>query len=240
MQHSILLFIFLTFLTFFNTGCGGSSSDRDERDKPVIITYDLSQYIVPSESQTNVYLNRVYEKKEGEKEYREINTTYYNETYEVNASVVQMRDGETYKNTYTVNGENITIVDLIAQKTSIVKRYVKIGDIIFEETSTDEVEGLEVQIDYECKITRHLEEKIVEDSHNDVLQVSCTEKSNGNGTVSNINIKVVSHSTESYYLAKGTGKISSFEERCDTVTVGGSTSTSKCKKMEIELLTIVK
>ncbi len=242
MQNKSLFF--LSLLTLLYTGCGSSGSsnktaqsDAQKTVDPVI--YDLSQYLVPAQSQTNVYIEKKSEKKEGTHVYTDAVSSYYNDTYEVNASMIDMRVGETDIYAYTINDNNISIHNIATDKISSIKRFVEIGDVIFEEITNEEIEGLEVRRDYECKVSNHLKEKILDEVYYDVILINCIAASDGNGLVSGINVSVLSEDREEKHFAKNEGEISSEEESCNTVTVGSSTSSKKCEKVETELILVI-
>lgn len=224
--------LLLTLTSLFVVGCGGGSSDSDSDNTT---EYDLSKYLVPVTSQTHVYRTAKYEKDNGEQEYTHLETTYTNETYDVNGTIIKVSDGETYE----INDDNITIIDSEDNETYDMPKIVKIGDILMKYTTTKIEDGIEVDVDNECKLSNQLDEKVIEtEPYNDVLLVDCTESKSGDGTLGGIDFSISASETMQYYFAKEIGLISSLEESCEDVTLGSNTSSS-CEKEESELITIV-
>ncbi len=236
MKH--LWLILTTFSLLALSGCGSSStSDSDSSDTSV--AYDLSQYIIPTKSQTNVYLNRVYEKDDPQEVYMLASSTSINETYEVNTSLVQVSTGDTY----SISDGNISIFYADDNETHEISRMIKVGNTAISYTSIKLESGIEFIINYDCRLTAHLDEKVLESAyieavHNDVLLFDCKEDESGVGAISDMDVRVEGRGAMKHYFAKDTGLISSLKESCTDVTLGSNTSTD-CEKTEVELFTVV-
>lgn len=230
----------ITLASLFIIGCGG-----DKKNAIVDTTeYDLSQYLVPSKSQTNVYQEFTYEKENGESTFSETGKFFSNEKYDVNGSNITITIDNELSETVVIGTDKIvrTFVDEDGNETMVSARTAQVGDSVISGTTTRIDEGVDLGIELECKLARHYDERDIEDvTYEDVLLFDCTQELIEKSiTLNNVDITVNGSGTVKSYFAKDIGLISYVEEGCSNTTIGNNSATTDCYKDESNLITVVK
>ncbi len=133
MSHSVLLASMTFSLVLLSSGCGGggsSSSTTGSLDFKTSATYDLSQYIVPTQNQVSTFLERTYTDDSGNKTYGSIPTQESDTTqeYRVDNNSVETYENGSLDTTYTITQTAITqtAADYVAE----IVRYADMNDPI--------------------------------------------------------------------------------------------------------------
>jgi len=238
MKSQLLMLSKITLASMFIVGCGGGS------DTPKDTTvYDLGQYVVPSESQTNVYQETTYEKEAGVQTYTETGQDISNERYDVNGSLITITIGSEMSETVAIEEDRIirTFINEDANVTMESNRTAMVGDTVADTIIAFKEDDLELDINLVCKLSNHLDEMDVGvETYKDVLFVDCIQSSQEKSvTVNGLNITVNASGTAKSYFAKDVGLISYADELCVDAEFNG-VSTRHCYKNESNLITTVK
>ncbi|HFU77707.1 MAG TPA: hypothetical protein ENK68_04310 [Epsilonproteobacteria bacterium] len=238
MKSQLFILSKMTLISLFIAGCGGGSNSNTPSNTT---KYDLAQYVVPSESQTNIYEETSYEKENGAQDFTVTNQSTYNEKYDINGSLIHISadgemseslDIEEKKIIRTFIDDNITMESL---------RSAMINDAVVDTNITLTQDDIELDTNMVCKLTKHLDEKKVKfTTYKDVLFVDCTQSSEKKSiTVSGLTITASANGTVQSYFAKDIGLISSTDSICIDTEFHGVKDKS-CYKDESNLITTVK
>ncbi len=245
MSRSLLL-AFMTFsLVLLSSGCGGggssSSSTTGSLDFKTSATYDLSQYIVPTQNQVSTFLERTYTDDSGNKTYDSIPTQESDTTqeYRVGNNSVETYENGNLDTTYTITQTAITqtATDYVAE----IVRYADMNDPIANTVIDIPLETLsgDSQMPLSCRLAGHVDSKTVHTkTFDDVIMISCKGFSRSDITYENIPMSVDVTLTLTSYYAKNLGEIGSIEETCYTIN-STQTSVRQCTKTVSEIASIL-
>jgi len=225
------------------TGCG------DDKDKKVAIddvtvkyaasgTYDMSQYMLASDSQINSYVSKTFTNDKGKKSYKDVadETTYPASRFDVNGSIIKEYDDtdDELDTTSTILSDRIKQIDAEDNEVSYIARYAEKGDYIIKIVSTD-TDGFTLKT--ACKLNKQLTSKEINTkTYNDVIEVVCNAEGSQTTTVAGQEVSVTSESNVINLFAKGKGLISSITEDCYTRKDGDTITKEVCEK-EIQEIT---
>jgi len=244
-MKKIVLGTSLVLAMVLATGCGSDGDSKVDIDA-VTVAYknsaalDMSEYIIPSKSQTNSYVRTVFTNDSGKKEYKKIadKTTYPETRFDVNASVVRQYDADNALDvTSTVLSDRIKNIDASDNSTMDIARFADKGDYIQKKTQTL-FNGAVVKM--ACKVTDKLNLKVVNDkTYNDVIKMVCDYQTTLEDTT--LSGKKSLESLEGIgiaYYAKGNGLISSISEDCTKTMIDAKVVTQECEKEIDNLISI--
>lgn len=234
--------LMIPLLSLLLLACGGSDNNTTNNNtviKPMpvqVVSYDLSTYLVPDTNLTHVYSAELSEKKDDDP-YRNISPSYPGNKYEGNQSLMNMTINNVLVKKYDTR-ENIILLDDFENNHSIeYKRYVGLGETIFEFKYSETVDSLPSEATYSCKFVQHLDEKVVIQAHEDIIEINCVIVEEGESTLAGVSISIESRTEETLYFAKNKGLISSTEEKCSISKVGINTPNKTCTKIETKWIT---
>ncbi len=244
MSRSLLLASMTFSLVLLSSGCGGggsSSSATGSLDFKTSATYDLSQYIVPTQNQVSTFLERTYTDDSGNKTYDSIPTQESDTTqeYRVGNNSVETYENGNLDTTYTITQTAITqtATDYVAE----IVRYADMNDPIANTVIDIPLETLsgDSQMPLSCRLADHVDSKTVHTKiFNDVIMISCKGFSSSDITYENIPMSADATLTLTSYYAKNLGEIGSIEETCYTIN-STQTSVRQCTKTVSEIASIL-
>ena len=244
MKKSILTLGLAGSLIIVTTGCGGGDDQKEPTAQEVTLeyktsgTYDLSQYMAPTENKINNYREKTYEDNQGGKNYGEPTEAFPTIRFDINASTIKEYDSDGTDTIYTILNDRIKSLDADDNTVDYIVRYANIGDYIDKTIIETNVNGTSLNISSLCKLNGHLESKEINNvTYSDIIEISCVSNSNSSGNVGDNNFTTTSTSTDTYYLAKEVGEINSIEESCNTTILSGN-KVSSCEKIITEITNI--
>ncbi len=230
MKQNILWSTLLIGLAIIGVGCGGDSGSKSSKlDFKTSGTYDLSQYLFPTQNQTNLFTEQTYKDSEGNKNYATTPTEISESIsrYEVSNTTVTEYDGTAIDSTYTISQHDI-IVQSDATPSQFV-RYADEGDTVSTFTLTESLDDMNsvLELPTECKLTDHLNAKGTYDS---VIKIICISEGPVSLTYNNVDIRGTLSIKAIRYFAKNFGEIESITESCYTLNANNVT-TAQCQKV---------
>ncbi len=224
------------------SGCGDSGDDKVDIDAVVVeyknsATYDLSEYTLATQSQTNMYVVKTFTNDKGKKSYQESpdETAYPIVRYDVNGSIVKE---------YDINGDLDTTNTILSDRISIdngsstMARFADKGDYVSKVSFTDN-NGVTIKV--ACKINKQLASKEVSPkTYEDVLEMVCAMEGAQTTTLGGKAASVNLEGSLITYFAKGNGAISSIMEGCTKTKVGDTVVLQSCEKETEEITNIIK
>lgn len=219
--------MFLPIVALMIIGCDSRDSNQKvvPQTKPVIITYDLSEYIVPELNQSNFYRENEFEKLEQEARYKDTNGPIYKDkTYSHIDNRVELKIDGLHEYDYIMNIDDIKVVDMLVANEVIIKKVVAVDDTLRDDTTNEVVDGLNKQTNYSCKIAQHKDSMIIDDNPNvvytDILHEKCIKLYDSIGDIDTLHVIINGTITENYYYSKGVGLISSDIEEEKSIKIG--------------------
>jgi len=252
MSRSTLITSLAISLVLFNSGCGGGSSSKlvhtESLDFKTSATYDLSQYIVPSQNQLSTFMERTYKDTDGNKIYggTPTKTSEMTQRYEVdNASVKEYGATGHLDTTYTITQTAITQLlsntdSLLIDNTIKTVRYADLGDPIANSIVNIPLEILNnnAEMTLTCRLQDHFEtQKINTKTFDDVVTIACQGFVDSDITYQSIPISLMMTLTSTTYYAKSIGEIGFVDETC--YTVNSTQTVQQCTKTISEIASIL-
>jgi len=174
--------------------------------------YDLSEYMFPNKTQTNIYKRVKYKDNKGDGVYTEPFLINNDEQidYRMDGNTVQ----EGSNTEYTVTDLRIEKKELIDDFYDIreYRRHVNVGDYYFTYEYIDS-ESVLYQIGFvKCQVKEHLDTQLILDNnYSDVLRLGCESEST-EGVRGEFREKKIFET--SLYFAKNIGQIGAIGEEC--------------------------
>jgi len=231
MSRSTLITSLVLSWILFSSGCGGGSSQTspsESLDFKTSGTYDLSQYLIPTQNQTMISTTRIYNDGGGDKKYAAtpIEISQSTTRYDVTDTTVKEYTDTVLEATYTIAPTDITLVS-DALSTKLV-RHADMGDTIIKYTQTLSLQEFNTtfEMPVTCSLTNHINSKA---TFNNVLEASCLITGTFSGIYNNVDLNGTALGTMTLFLAKNLGLIGSNMEVCYTNN-DDNTTTSVCQK----------
>ena len=241
-MKKIVLGTSLVLAMVLGSGCGDSDSKKSIDDVVVdfknAATYNLSEYVVPSQAQTNNYAEKVFKNSDGKKKYDAVadEENFTSKVYDINGSTVRSLVGGQLDESYTTVANKINQVDDDGLLTQFA-RYADTGDYISKVVRSMS-NGLKMK--QACKLNKKIDSKVINNvTYSDILEVVCTVENSGEGTTLGQTFKVASDGEIVSLFAKGEGMISTISEGCTKTTLG-SIEKETCEKSVETITNILK
>ena len=242
-MKKMILGLSLSTVLVLMSGCG-DSSDKVDIDAVTVTyknaaTYDLSEYILATQSQTNNYVSKEFTNTSGKKDYKNTpdEEIYSITRFEVNQSIVKEYNADNFlQTTNTILSDRIKTVDTDSEEI-LIARFADKDDYIIKSVTTD-ADNTTTKI--ACKINKHLNTKAVNNkTYTDILEMSCDVTFSETTTAGGDTVSSTADGIIIIYFAKDNGPISSMIEACTKTSIGDKIVKNSCTKTTEDITNII-
>jgi len=223
------------------SGCGGSGSDDGlDLDAQVTYktsgTYDLRNYIIPTENSLSVYDQLNYTNTDGKTTFKDDpERSTYTEKYDVNTTQVIVKDGnDQIDHMYDIQADRILELDPTGNVQYTFARFADMDDYVLSSSSNNAINNIPTVTKNVCQVKKHYDTKEIDQKeYTDVLEISCQSKTEGESVSDQLSLSYQSEATHTSYFAKDIGLVYSEVVNCEelkTTLSGQSTTQATCRK----------